>query len=139
MSEQNKALTKRFYEEVMNKKNLGAIDELCAPNVIDHFPMPGQGPGAQGMKEALGQFLRGFPDLHVTIEEIVAERDIVVVRARMEGTHNGELMGAAPTGKKVTCHANDMIRVKDGKAVEVWHQGDEVMAMMQLGVKPPTA
>jgi len=90
------------------------------------------------MKEALGQFLQGFPGLNFIIEEIVAGRDIVVVRARMEGTHNGELMGAAPTGKKVTCHANDMIRVKDGKAVEVWHQGDE-MAMMELGVKPPMA
>ena len=135
MSEQNKALSRRFYEEVFNKKNLDVIDELCASDVVDHTAMPGQAPGARGLKDVFASFLKAFPDFHITVEEMIAERDIVVARFTVEGTHRGEFMGAVPTGKPVTFHGIDMIRVKNGQATEVWHQGDDMIVLMQLGAK----
>jgi predicted ester cyclase len=139
MSEQNKTLTRRFYEEVINKKNLNAIDELCSPGVVDHNPLPGQAPGAQGLKEVFKQFLQAFPDMTATVQEMVAERDLVVTRLTCQGTHKGSFMNAAPTGRKATFTALDMVRVKDGKATEVWHQGDDLVVLMELGVKMPAA
>ena len=138
MSEQNKALAQRFYEEVLNKKNLDAIDELCAPDVVDHNAIPGQAPGAKGLKDVFATFFRGLPDLRITIQELVAERDIVVARFSGTATHTGELMGAAPTGKTVTMRGMDMIRIKSGKATEVWHEGDDAVVLMQLGVELPS-
>ena len=73
MSEQNKALARRFYEEVFNQKKLTTIDELCDPAFIDHSAMPGQGPGAEGLKDSFGRMLAGLPDLRVTVHELVAE------------------------------------------------------------------
>lgn len=138
MSEQNKALAQRFYEEVFNKKKLDAIDELCAPDFVDHNAMPGQAPGAKGLKDVFAAFFRGLPDLRITIQELVAERDIVVVRFSGTATHTGELMGAAPSGKAVTMRGMDMIRIKNGKAIEVWHEGDDAVVLMQLGVELPS-
>jgi len=135
VSEQNKALARRFYEEVFNKKNLKALDELCSPNFVDHNPMPGQEPGVQGIKELFNMFMGAFPDFNLKIEELVAERDLVVALTSGTGTHKGELMGAAPTGKKVTFKGIDMIRIRDGKATDVWHYGDDLMVMAQIGVK----
>lgn len=137
MSEQNKALAQRFYEEIFNKKNLNAIDELCAPGFVDHHPMPGQAPGVKGVKDVFALFIEGFPDLRVAVDEMVAERDLVVARFSVTGTHKGPLFGAAPTGKRVTFHGMDMVRIQSGKATEVWHYGDEMEVLMGLGVKPP--
>jgi predicted ester cyclase len=134
MSERNKSLTRRFYDEVLNKKKLEVVDELCAPGIIDHGALPGQRPGAQGVKEALTQWLRAFPDLKVNIHEVIAEGNVVATRLTGEGIHKGTFLGAAPTGKKVTFHAIEMIRVEDGKAAEVWHEGNDAEVMMQLGV-----
>jgi steroid delta-isomerase-like uncharacterized protein len=139
MSEQSKALTRRFYEDVFNKKNLKTVDELCAPNFIDHNPAPGQGAGSQGMKSWLQQFFQAFPDLTATIHEMVAEGDLVVTRLTCQGTHKGAFMGAAPTGKKVTFSALDMVRIKDGRAAEVWHEGNDAVVLMELGVHMPAA
>ena len=80
MSEENKALARQFYEEIFNKKNLDAIDELCAPDFVDHNAMPGQAPGSRGLKDVFATFFRGLPDLRITVHELVAEGDIVVVR-----------------------------------------------------------
>lgn len=137
MSEQNKALVQRFYEEVFNKKNIAAIDELCDPNIVDHSAMPGQAPGRQGLKDAFSLYVNAFPDIRVNVEEIIAERDLVATRFTGEGTHRGELFGTAPTGKKIKFNGIDIIRVKNGKAVEAWHQGDDMVGLMQLGIKPP--
>ena len=137
MSEQNKALARRFYDEVFNKKNLNAVDELCVPGVVDHMAFPGQAPGAQGLKAVFAEYFKGLPDTHLTLHETIAEGDFVVVRFTGTGTHMGTLMGAAPTGKKVSFHGMDMIRIKDGKATDVWHEGDDAIVLMQLGVQMP--
>ena len=104
---------------MFNRKNLNAIDELCAPGFVDHSAMLGQSPGPQGLKDSFGQWLQAFPDMSATVHEMVAEGDIVVARLTIQGTHKGPLMGTAPTGKKVTFRGIDMVRIKNGKATEV--------------------
>jgi predicted ester cyclase len=136
MSEQNKALARRFYEEVFNQKKLTTIDELCDPAFIDHNAMPGQRPGAEGLKDMFGHMLAGLPDLRITIHELVAERDIIVARFTIEGTHKGTFLEAAPTGKRVTLRGMDMVRLRDGRAVEAWHEGNDAEVLMSLGVQP---
>lgn len=139
MSEQNKTLVRRFYDEVFNSKRLSLVDELCAPGFVDHNPSPGQAPGAQGLKNWLQQFFHAFPDLKATVDEIVSERDIVVTRLTCKGTHKGTFMGAAPTGRTVRFTALDMVRIKDGRATEVWHEGNDAIVMMELGARMPVA
>jgi predicted ester cyclase len=107
MSEDNKALVRRFYDEIFTKKNANAIDEICSPDFVDRNPMPGQSAGHQGMKDSFAGFLRAFPDMAVTIEEMIAERDLVAARFTVTGTHQGEIMGAKPTGNKITVHGID--------------------------------
>jgi predicted ester cyclase len=137
MSEENKTLTRRFYEEVFNQKKLGVVDELCAPGFIDHNPAPGQAPGVPGLKDWLQQFFKAFPDLTATVEEMVAERDLVVTRLTCQGTHKDVIAGATPTGKKVTFSALDMVRIKGGRATEVWHEGNDIAVLMELGAQNP--
>lgn len=139
MSEQNKALVRRFYDEVFGKRNIALIDALSAPNFTDHTPAPGQAPGVQGIKDVVQMFVKAFPDLRVVVEEMVAEGDLVAARFRMEGTHQGDLFGTPPTGKRVTFRGLDMVRVKDGKATDVWHYGDDMVVMAQLGVRFPAS
>jgi predicted ester cyclase len=83
--------------------------------------------------------LAALPDLRATVHEIVADGDIVVARFTAEGTHTGPFMGASPTGRRVSLHGIDMIRIKDGRAVEVWHEGNDAEVFMQLGVQLPNA
>jgi predicted ester cyclase len=137
MSERNKMLTRRFYDEVLSKKNLRVIDELCAPTVVDHSALPGQAPGLEGLKQTIGVYLEAFPDLSIRVEEMIAEGDLVAVRLTGRATHKGAFLGTAPTGKSFTLRGIDIIRVKDGKAVEIWHEGNDAEVFMQLGVQPP--
>ena len=111
--EQNKAFVQRYVEEPWNKGNVDALDELCAPN----FHLEGFG-GVEAFKEAIRGFRKSFPDLHFTVEEIIAEGDKVAYRWTARGTHQGEYQGIAPTGKTVTSTGITIIRIVDGKVVE---------------------
>jgi predicted ester cyclase len=92
--EENKAAERRFNEEVWHKRNLAVIDELVAPDFVDHSPLPGQGPGREGFRQVGVELaLAAFPDVRITIESLVAEGDMVVVRWTAEATHRGEFMG----------------------------------------------
>ena len=137
MSDVNKALVRRLYEDVFNGRRLDAIDEICDVNFVDHSPLPGQAPGRQGLKDALGLYMRAFPDIRITVEELIGERDLVAARFTGQGTHRGELFGTPPTGRTIVFNGIDVIRCRDGKAVEVWHQGDDMIGLMQLGIKLP--
>jgi predicted ester cyclase len=139
MSEENKAMARRFYKEVINERKLQAMDELCAPDIVDHNAFPGQRPGREGLKESFGQMLAGFPDMKATLHEVVAEGEVLVARFTIEGTHTAALMGAAPTGKRVTFRGIDMVRIRNGQAIEVWHEGNDLEILMTLGVQMPIA
>ena len=136
MSEENKALIRRFYEEVWNDKNLDAIDELVAADSVDHELPPGLPPGREGAKAFVGMYLGAFPDTRITIEDIVAEGDRVVTRWSATGTHTGELMGIPATGKQINVTGLDINRISGGKSAEHWGQFDQMGLMQQLGVVP---
>jgi steroid delta-isomerase-like uncharacterized protein len=134
-TEDNKTLARRFMEET-DKGNLDVIDELIAKDSVDHTPMPGQPPGAEGVKWVFRTLKGGFPDMKGTIQDIVAEGDRVAVRRRTRGTHTGEFMGIPPTGKTVDVEEIHIMRVKNGKFTEHWGIMDAPSMMMQLGVMP---
>jgi predicted ester cyclase len=137
MSEENKALTRRFYDEVFNKKRPAAFDEFCDPHFLDHNPEPGQAPGLEGVRQSLATFFKAFPDMRLTVEDMIAEGDKVVSRVSVRGTHTGEFQGLAPTHKPVTVSGIDIVRIEGGKAVERWGSFDMLGLMQQLGVGGP--
>ena len=134
--EDNKARVRRFYEEVFNQKNTAAIDEFFAPNIVDHSAPPGVPGGIEGQKQLIGLYLTAFPDLHLTVEDMIAEGDKVVVRLTSSGTQQGEFMSISPTGKHVTITVVDIFRIAGGKFVEHWLQMDTLGLLQQLGVAP---
>jgi predicted ester cyclase len=136
MSEENKALMRRFYAELFGKKNLGAIDEYLADSFLDNDPNPGQKPGVDGVKETLGGYLQAFPDMQVDVDFQVAEGDKVVSRLIISGTQTGDMPGVPATGKAVRFTVMDVGRVVNGKIVERWGNDDTLGMMQQLGVIP---
>ena len=136
-TEDNKTLMHRFFEEVYTKKDLAALDELIAPTHIDHAAAAASLPGGpEGSRQAIGMMLTGFPDLHVTVEDMIAEGDEVVARVTMSGTQQGAFMGIPPTGKHVSITGIDINRFVGGKSVEHWVEMDKLGMMQQLGVLP---
>lgn len=134
MYEENKALARRGFEEVWNKGNLDAIDEIFAPDVVNHTLPPGLPPGIEGSKAFTSMYLSAFPDTKMTIELQVAEGDKVVTLWKAQGTHKGELMGIPATGKQVTVTGIAIDRIAGSKIVETWGQFDQMSMMQQLGV-----
>ncbi|GAC1342140.1 MAG: ester cyclase [Ktedonobacteraceae bacterium] len=135
-TEANKASVRRFYDEVFNKKSRAAIDEFIDPNQVDHDAPPGTPGGLKGAKQTLTMYLTAFPDLHFTVEDIIAEGDKVVARLTVHGTQQGVFMGIPPTGKKATSTAIDINRIAGGKSVEHWLNMDTLGLLQQLGVIP---
>src|SRR5438132_12118030 len=116
-TEENKAVVRRLIEEGMNKKDVRVFDELLAPNYVNYnFPAPA--PGAEGFKQVIGMFQTAFPDMHVMVEDAVAEGDKVATRGYFTGTHRGAFMGIPATGKQFKISYSDVWRVENGKLVE---------------------
>ncbi len=136
MSEQNKALYRNFLDEVLNNKNADAIDKFMGPDFADHNPPPGFPPGPEGLKQMMTMFFSAFPDLKITTDDIIAEGDMVVGRHTTTGTHKGDFMGIAATGKQVKINEIHWVRFAEGKAVEHWGLSDDLSMMTQLGVIP---
>jgi len=138
MSEANKALARRFYEEI-NKGNLAIIDELVADNLVEHEEIPGVEPTKAGVRQWMTLVRVAFPDFRMVQEDMVAEGDKVFIRARMTGTHKGEFMGIPATGKQIDVPFADIVRVAGGQAVEHWGITDTGAMLQQLGVAEPPA
>jgi predicted ester cyclase len=134
--EENKARVRRFSEEVFKKKNLTAIDDFYAPNIIDHSLPPGVPGGIEGQRQTIAMLLTAFPDLRLTVEDIIAEGDKIVVRMTFRGTHQGAFVDIPPSGKQVTVTEIAILRIANGKAVEQWTNVDELGLMQQLGATP---
>jgi len=135
--EENKALVRRGTEEVFNKGNVAAIDEFFAPNLVPYSLPPAVTRDREGYKQMVTAILAAFPDFHITVEDMVAEGDKVVARATTRGTHKGEFMSIAPTGKQATWTEIFIWRIEGGKVVEIWAEVDQLGLMQQLGVVPP--
>jgi len=134
--EENKAIVQRAAEEVMSKKNLAVVDELFAADYVSHAAGGQEVRGPEGVKQFLSMYDSAFPDMRETIEDMVAEGDKVVARVTMTGTHQGEFMGMAATGKQVTVTGIAILRIVGGKVVEEWREDDRLGVMQQLGVIP---
>ena len=134
-TEENKAVYWRIYDEAFNKKNIAIIDELVDPSFVYHDPHnPQEGPEQQ--KEMVTTYLNAIPDMRFMVEDWVAEGDKVAMRWKAIGTHKGEFMGIAPTGKKVTATGISIARFTDGKMVEEWESLDMLGLMQQIGAIP---
>jgi predicted ester cyclase len=150
-TEDNKAIARRLYEEVWEKGNVAAVDELIAPNQVDHFHYPAHVPVPAEYQQSLEQIKRNvshfhttFPDFQYTVELQVAEGDLVVTRLTARGTHTGEYRGLKykgipPTGKQVTWTFIEIVRILDGKIVEQWSNGDDLGRLQQLGALPTSS
>jgi steroid delta-isomerase-like uncharacterized protein len=97
-----------------------AIDEIVEPDVLFHAPVPSGATGAQALKQVWPVLLRAYPDLHITIEDLIEEGDKVVSRNTVTGTHKGEYMGLPPTGKTVTYREIFIYRFANGRIAEIW-------------------
>jgi steroid delta-isomerase-like uncharacterized protein len=134
-TEQNKAIVRRVFEEAVNQGNLALADELLASDYVNH-DMPAPAPGVEGYKQVIAMFRSAFPDMVVTLEDVIADGDRVSTRGHFEGTHRGDFMGIPATGKKVSVSYIDIWRLENGKGRENWVQMDLLGMMQQLGVVP---
>ena len=135
-AEEHKAIVRRFVEEVQNRGDLAALDELCAPDFVNHSAPPGVPPTREGLAQLTALFRRAFPDGRMAIEDMLAEGDRVVTRKTFRGTHRGELMGLPPTGARVEIGLIDIVRLDGGKVVEHWNAVDNLGMLQQLGAIP---
>jgi steroid delta-isomerase-like uncharacterized protein len=134
-TEDNKALARRVFEETLNQRNLAIVDELNTPDFVYHTDATTI-QGREPFKQYLSMLLTAFPDLHLSIDDVIGEGDRVVVRCTLRGTHQGELMGIAPTGKQVAVTGISIMFIANGKLVEEWANTDTLGMMQQLGVIP---
>ena len=133
MSMQNKTLIRRWFDEVWNRGNPAAIDEMLASNAVVHglgFDL--HGPAA--FKEFQTAYRTAFPDIRLQVDEVVAEGDLVVARWSGSGTHSGDTLGFAGTGKRAHFTGMAMARIQGGKIVEGWNNFDQLGMLQQLGV-----
>jgi predicted ester cyclase len=135
----NKATFRRF-RDAMNTCDLEfiskTIDELVEPAATIRTPLPGDATGAEVLKHVWAVLLRAFPDLHLTVEDLIGEEDKVVARIVVTGTHLGEYMGMEPTGKSIAYDEIFIFRFANGRVVETWGVVDVFSQMRQLGVIP---
>jgi steroid delta-isomerase-like uncharacterized protein len=139
MAEENKALVRRWFEDLFNEGNLDVADEIIDPDHLGHDPtLPDLPIGPEGQKQLVNLYRSAFPDARITIEKQVAEGDTVATRWTGRGTHQGELMGVAPTGNQVTLTGIDISRISEGKIVETWTNYDALGMLQQIGAIPYT-
>jgi steroid delta-isomerase-like uncharacterized protein len=132
MSEQNKALVRRLIDEAQSQGKLDVVDELLAEDFVDHTPMPGVPPTRAGVKMLFGYLRSAFPDLHVHVQEQIAEGDKVMTRKVFAGTHRGEFMGAPPTSRPVSFEVIDILTLRGGKIAEHRLIVDQLSLQQQL-------
>jgi steroid delta-isomerase-like uncharacterized protein len=134
VSEENKAIIRRFVEEAFNEGNLDVADEVYAPDFVSHESTGPVGRDPEYVKQFVGTYRGAFPDGHTTFEDVIAEGDRVAYRWSFRGTHRGELMGIPPTGKEVTITGITVERISGGRIEEEWNNFDRLGLLRQLGV-----
>ena len=138
MSEaENSALLRRYYEEVVNQGNLVVVDELIAPDYVSHHNDPAHlPPGPAGVKAFITMTRQGFPNLHLTVNDLFAQGDQVASMWTMEGTHTGDWFGAPASSKQAKWSGIAVTRFANGKIAEDWYNFDQVSLLQQLGIIP---
>jgi steroid delta-isomerase-like uncharacterized protein len=137
MLEANKALVRRFYAEVVNQGKVDLADELLDAGFVEQVRPGTLGVGLENFKAFVRQLAVAFPDLQVSVEDLVAEGDRVVARVNVSGTHQGEFMGRVPaTGRRVSFGGVDVFEIQDGKIRSRWNYRDILGLLQQLGAAP---
>ena len=132
-TEENRSLVRRYIEEALNKGNLGLLDEMLSSD-YKRYLSPAAAPlTPQAQKQRLAGLSAAFPDIHLTIEDLIAEGDRVAFRLTLRGTHQGTFLGIAPTGKQVIVFAFDVVRIENGRFIEHWGGPDLLTVLQQLG------
>ena len=131
-SETNKAITARFTEQFKNKHIVDSVDELFSPRASLHLPLGEEPVGPDGQKDIGRAIFAAFPDVHVTIDTVMADGNFVAERHTARGTHKGEFMGIPATGKKIHWTENHFYRLEDGRIHEVWSEWSYQNLMNQL-------
>jgi steroid delta-isomerase-like uncharacterized protein len=129
--EDNKAFVRRWFDEVWNKRNMAAIEDFLAPTYVGYTPGTPDVKGPDSFRQRHTALSTAFPDFRFTVEEIIAEGDKVAVRYTLRGTHRGDFMGIAPTGKEMTWTGITLFHIANGKIQETWLMTDLVR---QLGM-----
>ncbi|MFB7722538.1 ester cyclase [Nocardia sp. NPDC056100] len=133
----NKQLVDTFIQELFTKGNLDAVDRYLTPDFVNHDdPFPGAPAGAEGLRIAAAMFRAALPDWHSDIDQLIAEGDLVVERFTAQGTHQGELMGVAPTGNTLVLTGIQIFRVAGDRIAERWGRLDDIALLRQLGLIP---
>jgi predicted ester cyclase len=127
---------RRYVEEFVDRSNFDLSEEIFAPNFVRYDAGPDQVSRVEDLKHFFAMLHSGFPGFQSTIEDLLSEGDKVALRFTFRGVHQGEFMGIAPTGKEVTMSGIDILRIADGKLVEMWNQEDVLGMMRQLGAIP---
>jgi len=137
MAADNKEIARRVFEEIWNNQKVNVIDELMAADYVHHDAQsPEVASGIEGHKQFVSYYLNAFPDLHYTIEDLVAAGNTVAIRWTATGTHQGDLAGIPKTERQFSVTGMTIARVRDGKFVESWGNWDALGLMQQLGVLP---
>lgn len=135
MSQENKQIARRFLRAFASG-DIPTLEQVVAEDLHDHQAPPGSRPGRQGLLDAVAMFRTGLPDLEFSIVREVAEGDLVAVHGTVTGTHRGSLLGAPPTGRRVTFPFMDLYRIVNGRIVDAWHVEDVAGLLGQLGLLP---
>ena len=135
--EQNKATVRRVVEEIWNKGNMAVADEVIAPDYVFRVPGGHEYRGPEGLKQIVARERKAFPDLNISIKDLVAEGDTVALDARIHGTFRNEFMGITPTGKEFDFEAATFVHFTGGKEVEATELIDQLSMFHQLGVSVP--
>jgi steroid delta-isomerase-like uncharacterized protein len=136
VSEENKALVRRGWEQIVNERNPDAIDEVYAPDFVWHEPDQDI-QGSEQARQFTAMYFQAFPDMNVTVEDVIAEGEKVVSRWRIRGTHQGETEELGPpTERQVELEGITIHRFEGGKIVEEWERYDNLSFMQQLGLAP---
>lgn len=136
MSDENKAVVRRYIEEFVGSGNFEVADEIFADHFHDHTALPGEPANVEGLTQFFKTLGHGFSDHEIIMEDILAEDDRVAVRFTFRGTHDGAFMGIPPTGNHVTIEGIDIMRVHDGKIAELWGQENVFSLLQQTGALP---
>ncbi len=130
-------VVRRFVDQVINKGDFDSAAQFVWEDVVEQVPLPGQGPGLDGLKDILRSMRAGFPDIDFSIEEQISEGEKVVSRFEWTGTHRGPFLGISETGKAVRVWGVVIDHLKEGRIKETRIIMDMLGLMMQLGVFPP--
>ncbi len=134
MAAQSAELSRRIFEDVWNRKNLNAIDDLISANYIHHDANSPAASGIDGYKQFVNYYMNAFPDAHFTIDDAFTDGQNEVTRWTVVGTHEGELAGLPRTGRRFSVTGISIARIANGKITESWNNWDALGLMQQLGV-----